>query len=263
MRVNKSAARALEILDLIAAKQEPLTITEVGQALDIPKSSAFELLHTLVEKSYLEFADKRLKTFRLGIKAFKTGLSFLAKTDIHREARPFLEELMAKSRETVFLAIEHDGKLVYLDKVEGNASVRTSAVLGSTNPMHSTGLGKALLATYDNRRVEEIVKKEGMVAKTEFSITDFQALIRELDVIRKRGCSIDNRESELEVFCVAAPIRDMSGKAVAAISIASLAVTMLSDPDRVEYFKELLTNAASDISSRLGYTGKTLYPQQA
>lgn len=257
MRINKSAARTVDILSLIATKEKPLTITEISKTLAIPKSSTFELVYTLVEKNFLEIEDENLKTLKLGLKLFEVGVSFLDKTDLHREARPLLEDMMAKSGETVFLAVEDKGELVYLDKVETSSSVRTTANLGSRNPMHCTGLGKALLAAYTNERVKEITGGGELLSKTEYTIKHYNDLVIDLDRTRKRGYAIDNRESEREVFCVAAPVYNRSAEPVAAISIASLASKM--NNDRMEKFSKLVVSTALNISRRLGFVGNKLY----
>ncbi len=121
-----------------------------------PKSSTYELIHTLLGKGILEFDNEDLKTFRLGIKVFELGMSVLEKTDLPKMARPYLEELSAKTDETVFLAVENSGSIVYLDRVEENSSITTSAGLGMRRPMYCTGLGKTLLATYPPSKVGEI-----------------------------------------------------------------------------------------------------------
>lgn len=260
MKTNRSAARALDILDLIAGRRDLLTITEVGRILDIPKSTAFELVHTLVEKGYLEVDTHKLKTFKLGLKAFQTGIAYLERTDFFREIRPLLEMLMAATLETVFLVQESGGKVVYVDKVESTASVKTSSKLGSTNPMHCTGVGKALLTAYDDERVRRIVERTGLPAKTQYSITDYGSLTAELAVTRSRGYAIDNRESELEIFCVAAPVFDMGGNPVAGISIASPASRMIGHPDRIREFGRLVAETALAASHRLGFRGERLFP---
>ncbi len=260
MKVNRSAARAMDILDLIAASADTLTISEIGRSLGIPKSTAFELIHALVGKGYLEIGNDKLKTVKLGIKSFQTGIAYLEKTDFFREVRPLLEGLMARSMETVFLVKEADGQVVYVDKVESTASVKTSSVLGSTNPMHCTGVGKALLATYGEERVAAVVARTGLHAKTVHSITDYGKLKAELAATRNRGYSVDDRESELEIFCVAAPIYDMSGSAVAAISIACPVSRMVGDPQRVRQFGGLVGETALAASRRLGFRGERLFP---
>ena len=114
---------------------------EISRELDIPKTTAFEILYTLVDKGYLEIADDKLKTFKLGMQSFQTGISFLEKTDLRQEAHPLLEEMMEKTNETVFLVTESKGRVIYLDKVESRASIKTSSTLGSSHLMHSTGVG--------------------------------------------------------------------------------------------------------------------------
>ena len=260
MRINRSVVRALDILNLIADRRDLLTITEVSKALDLPKTSVFELVYALVDRGYLEIADQKLKTFRLGMKSFQTGIAYLEKADLCHETHPFLEEMMNATGETVFLVTESNGKVVYLDKVESTASIRTSSTLGSTNPMHCTGVGKALLAAYSNERIKEITDLHGLSAKTAYSITEYEILLADLDLTRERGYSIDNRESELEVFCVAAPVYDSQAIPIAAISIASLASRVLSDPNRVPQLGQLVSSSALTISKRLGFRKDTLFP---
>ena len=258
MKINRSVARAIDMLNMISETKDPLTITEISQRLDIPKSTAFDIINTLVDKGYLE-TDKKQKTFSMGINVFQVGSRYLDKLDFQSAAHSLLEEMMLKSGETVFLAVENQGRLVYLDKVESNASVRTDSRLGTSNPMYCTGLGKALLAAYENDRVKAIISQEPMKAKTEYTLTNYQELLRDLEQTRRRGYSIDNRESELEVFCVAAPIYDLSGRPVAAISIAGMASRMLGNDQKVAEFGKLVMETALLVSKRLGYRGSRVY----
>lgn len=257
MKTNKSASRAIDIIDLISKQDKPMTISEISHTLGIPKSSTFELLYTLVEKDYLQIEDENLKTFKLGIKLFQAGTAYLKKMDLNREARPLLEDMMKKSGETAFLAVEVNGMTVYLDKVEGSSSTRTTSVLGSSNPMYCTGLGKALLAAYPEDRIREITGGGKLLPVTEHTIKCYEDLMADLESVRKRGYSIDDRENEEDVFCVAAPIYDRSGKPIAAISIASLASKINSS--RLELFGSLVKTTALEISRRLGYIGEKLY----
>jgi Transcriptional regulator len=234
-----------------------MTITDISHALDMPKSSTFELLYTLVEEGFLEIDNDVLKTFRLGMKAFEVGVAFVARTDLHRAARPLIEELMAKSGETVFLAVEDKGSIVYLDKAESQSSIRTTCVMGSRNMMYRTGMGKALLASYTDDKVREITGGGELQTATPYSICHHNELVRELVEIRKRGYSIDNRENEMEIICVAAPIYDRNNRAVAAISIASPYSKM--NENRQKEFSEMVMETALEISHRMGYLGSILY----
>jgi DNA-binding IclR family transcriptional regulator len=225
--------------------------------LNWPKSSTYELIHTLLGKGILEFDNEDLKTFRLGIKVFELGMSVLEKTDLPKIARPYLEELSAKTDETVFLAVENSGSIVYLDRVEENSSITTSAGLGMRRPMYCTGLGKALLATYPLSKVGEIWDKSDHAVFTGNTIHSYDDLVEALVQTRRRGFAIDNREVEDEIFCVAAPIYGRSDKAVGAISIAVIYLKMNSA--KVELFGQMITDTALAISKRLGYRRDRLY----
>ena len=261
-RLNKSAARSVEILEFIAKGERPVSMADICRELGFPKSSTFELVYTLINKGFLEVADEKLKTFRLGFKLFQVGVAFLANTSLHKEARPVMEELMLVTDHTVLMAVEHNGKIVYLDKVEPPAEVvRIEAKLGSSNLLHCTGLGKALLAAYSHERVKELTGGDRLIPKTPFSIQSYDELVKELECIRERGYSIDNKESESNVFCFAAPIYDRLNQPVAAISLRCLAATI--DNDKINKFSQLITQSALLISHRLGFLGSKLYFRKA
>ena len=256
-RMNKSAERVVDVLGFIAEREKSCTIADISSGLGIPKSSAFELLYTLVEKEFLAVDNPDIKSFRLGLKLFEVGAAYLSKTDLHREARELLEKMAAISGETAFLAVEDRGEVVYLDKLEGHASVRTFAVLGSRNTMYRTGLGKALLAAYPKNRVKQITGGGLLETRTPYSISHYNELITELKITRQRGYAIDNRENEMDVFCVGAPVFDRLSKPIAAISIASLFSKV--DKAREEELGNLVTETALAISHRLGFVGTRLY----
>lgn len=258
MKLNRSAARVVDILELIADSEKALGITEISNSLDIPKSSTFDIVYTLVEKGFLEVADERLRTFRLGLKIFTIGAAFLRKGSLIQIARPYLEKVMQETQDTVFLAVENNGEMVYLDKVEAvTHGIKPTATLGSTNPMSITALGRAILSTYTPEKVKEIVGEDPLVTKTKYSINNYTDLIKELEATRERGYAVDGRESQEEICCVAAPIYDYSNKVIAAISIASLAYRM--NEDRQKELGRIIVTTAMEISSRLGYVGKKLF----
>jgi len=259
LKSNKSAARTIDILCLLAKSPKPLTQQEISQALGWPKSSTYELIYTLLEKEILEFDNEDLKTFRLGIKVFEIGMSVLEKTDLPKIARPFLEELSAKTDETVFLAVENKDAIVYLDRIEKMSSITTSAGLGMRRPMYCTGLGKAMLAAYPASRVKEIWDAGDHPAVTKNTIRSYDEMVQALAQTRQRGFAVDNREMEDEIFCVAAPIYGRSDKAVGAISIAAIYLKM--NPKKTELFGNMIVETALAISKRLGYRRDNLYSE--
>lgn len=258
MKINKSAARVVSILEIISKNEKPMSITEISKSLDIPKSSTFDLLYTLVDKGFLEIADENLRTFKLGIKLFMIGSTYLKKVNIIQVAHPILEKIMKETNETVFLGVENNGQVVYLDKVEPLAlTMRPVAVPGSTNPMSCTGLGKSLLAVCSNERVKEITGGGKLTTKTKKSIDNYEDLMIDLEKTRKRGYAIDDRESQEEIYCIAVPIYDYTNKPIAAVSISSLVYRM--DENKKENFQKLLIKYGLEISSKLGFGGNQLY----
>ena len=258
VRPNKSAARTVEVLEFISQRDKPVSMADICRELGFPKSSTFELVYTLVEKGFLDIADANLKTFKLGMKLFQVGVSYVSRMSLHGEAKPVIENLMLATGMTVFMAVEHQGKLVYLDKVEPpGQTIKIDVSLGSNNPMHCTGLGKALLATYSKETVKEITGGGVLAPKTSFSIPHHDQLIEDLEQIRKRGYAIDNMENELNIVCIAAPIYDRLSHPVAAISIRSLASTV--DDEQIASLSRLVTDSALLISQKLGFLKKKLY----
>ncbi|MEN6567444.1 MAG: IclR family transcriptional regulator [Veillonellales bacterium] len=257
MKLNKSAARSVEILNLLAKSKKPLTQLEVSQMLDLPKSSTYELLYTLLDKGMLEFDNEDLKTFKLSLKLFELGMTVLEKADLTTMARPVLEDLSSKMGETVFLAVENKGDIVYLDRVEESSSITTSAGLGLRRPMYCTGLGKALLATYPANRVEEIWNRADHKVYTKNTIREYNDLVADIQQTQRRGYAIDNREVEDEIFCVAAPIYGRTDNAVGAISIATIYFKI--NKNRIEMLGKEIMKSALDISKRLGFRRNTLY----
>ncbi len=103
--INRSVARAIDILELISNSETPLGITEISNSLAIPKSSTFDIVYTLVEKNVLEIADEKLRTFELGLKSFTIGAAFFKKKEnLIQTARPYLERVMEETQDTVFFS---------------------------------------------------------------------------------------------------------------------------------------------------------------
>lgn len=139
MKLNRTAARVIDIIQLLATSNKPLTQLEISKSLDIPKSSTFDLIYTLLQKKIVEFDNEEFKTFKLGIQLFEIGTSILSKIDFMDIARKYLEEISNKTGKTVFLAMESEGQIVYLQRVENNPFIIGAAnvVLYSLGESHT------------------------------------------------------------------------------------------------------------------------------
>ncbi|MBU3142909.1 IclR family transcriptional regulator [Clostridium sp. CF012] len=256
-RRNKSAYRAIEIVSLIANNKKSMTIAQVSRELDIPGSSAFELLYTLVETGVLIVDSEELKTFKLGIRSFEIGSKYLEGINFNNVTIKYLEKLSATTGETVFMDVEDKGHVIHINKVEGTNTFRSTCNVGHRNYMHCSSVGKALLATYSDETVKEIVDRYGLTKKTKFTITEFNDLIEDIKITRHRGYAIDDREDVIDGLCIGAPIYDHLNKAIAAISV-SCQYSKMTKP-KIEEFAAYTYSTALDISKQIGFKEDKLY----
>jgi DNA-binding IclR family transcriptional regulator len=257
VRINNSTARTIDIIKLLAERHAPLTLTEISNTLGIPKTSTYDIIATLMDRNILEYENRLFKTIQLGLGLFEITLLALGKRDLHRVARPYLDQILERTGETVYLAVENNGEVVYLEKAEGSAAVRYSADLGTRLPLYCTGLGKSILAAYPNEKVREIVAGYSMRSFTSQTITNVMDLQEELAATRLRGYAIDNQEVTEGIFCVAAPIYGAGDKPVAAISIAS-GSSMLQD-GKMDKLGTIIAEKALVISRKMGFSKEALF----
>ena len=215
----KVLEKALAVLDLFGETGGTLTLAELTQRLGISKPTAFRIVNVLERQGYLE-KPAGTAGYRLGFKLYRLGSLVNASASVQRLARPVLEALSAKCGETVHLVVLDRGEALYLDKIEGNRAVGVVSRVGMRLPAHCSGVGKVLLAHLTEDQVEAIVRERGLPRFTPSTITDREALRAELALVRERGYALDNEEIELGLRCVAAPVRDATGRVVAAVSIS-------------------------------------------
>jgi DNA-binding IclR family transcriptional regulator len=258
MNTNRSTVRTIEIMHLIASSSNELTITEISHTLNIPKSTTHQIIQTLQELKILE--NSKPKTFRLGIRFFEMALPAFARMDLRREAESILEDLSAKTGESVFMATHDGDQIVYLDQVMGPSLLRLSVNPGTRGPIHCTALGKAILASFPNEKVTEILGKKRLERFTDFTIQNHEQLINDLNKTRVRGFAIDDRELFPDISCIAAPVLRSAGEPAAAISIVSHSSRMNSS--RIEELGVLLQEAVLNLSRRLGFEGQKLFDSQ-
>lgn len=252
--MNKSAERTINVLDFFAQAKRPLTLGEIGKHLELPKSSCFDLVYTLVQCGALEVDNEVLKTYRLGTKMFSIGAAVLDRNDLVTVSRNIMTSLASTINETVYLAVRDKNEIVYVEKVECNEPIRSTMTVGSRNTLHASGLGKAILAACEDPESELSVP---LKQYTPHTICELPALLADLESTRRRGYAIDDREDMEFIKCVAAPILNRSGTVIAALSVSGLDVRM--NDEKTARAGELVKSAALDISRRMGYTGVELF----
>ncbi|MGC8658139.1 MAG: IclR family transcriptional regulator [Desulfomonilaceae bacterium] len=246
----QSVARALAILDVLAEARTELALHEIADRMGLAKSTVHGLISTLKDFGYIEQCSFTLK-YKLGLRLFEVGSIVALGWDVRTVAAPYIQKLLEEMRETVHLVILDRYEVLYIDKRETSESLRIASQVGMRLPAHCTGVGKTIMAFLDRKELQEIVAKKGLPRFTRNTITDPFALEDELHKVREQGYAIDNQEIMDSLKCVAAPIRNQSGKVISAISISGPISRMQGE--RLDKAIDLVVRTADTISEKLGY----------
>jgi DNA-binding IclR family transcriptional regulator len=244
--------KAAAVIDLLAELDNPVSLTYLSGELGIAKSTLHGILATLNSIGYVS-KDPDTGDYRLGLRLFELGNTISHKLDERRIAKPYMQVLSEKTGETAHLAILDDGEVLYINKQESNSSIRIITESGLKLPVHCSGLGKVLLAGMPNDEIIAMLDRKGMAKYTETTITSVDAFMKEIERVRRQGWASDKQEFMIGLKCVAAPIHNINGKVICAISISGPISRMSGD--LLEAKRAHLMKAAKSISKKLGYTG--------
>lgn len=246
----QSVARALELLEYMARGNRELSLTEIARGVNRPKTTVHGLIATLRDYHYVDQSMENGR-YRLGVRLFELGNMVARGWDVRIMAKPAMQSLNARLGEMVQLAAEDRGEVLYLEKLDSTHLMRIVSEIGARLPMHCTGLGKVLLAYKKPAEVKRIVEEHGLSPMTEQTITDAEALMRELSRVKRQGYAIDDREVMDGLRCVAAPIFNSQGDVGYAISVSCLANNLHGA--RLDEVRRELIQAAENISYAMGY----------
>ncbi|MDY5160562.1 IclR family transcriptional regulator [Actinotignum urinale] len=207
VRPVKSASRTVELLEFLARRiSNPPRLMEICEELDVPRSSAYALLRTLIDSEWV--MDDGKDGYALGIRALTVGTAYIDADPYVRIIRPILSDLASKLDETFHLGRFNAGEMVYLVTQQAQRSVRNYSRVGRRLPATATGLGKAILA------LRETEIPETFPAVTHKTITKKKALLADLEQVRERGYALDHEENTPGIHCIAfalpynSPVRD-------------------------------------------------------
>ncbi len=250
-RAVPAVSRALDILELFLDRSA-LSAPQITEKLDLPRTTVHELVTTLVDRGYLEAVSGAPTRFRLGMRLFQLGSQFADRLDLVREAQDAAGDVAAACDETVHVAVLDGTTVVYVAKVDSTHPVRMVSAVGRRLPAHCTAVGKALLAALPPASVEARYAGSGGLARlTPRSITSRARLRDHLAEVRDLGLAYDDCESNDDVRCVAAPVRDHHDVVVAALSIS--VPTLRWDDERKRTWSELVQRSADRLSGQLGH----------
>lgn len=250
--LNQSLDRGLSILEAFTHATPELGIRELSRVLSLNKSIVHRLARTLVSRGFLEQNPETLR-YRLGCRAFEVGHQYLSSTGIQDAAQPLLRGIAMEHHLNAYLGVLSHGYGVYLLALQGDAPVVVRARPGSRAHLHSTAMGKVLLAAQSETFVRQFLEAAPLPALTPATLTRPSDLLAELDQVRRRGYAICNEENIAGVIAVGAAVRDRTGQVVAAISAA--APRYLLSNNLIPSVVTTVTTAAEQISKRLGFLG--------
>jgi IclR family acetate operon transcriptional repressor len=200
----QSVARAFALLDLMSVEGGEMSLSELAGASGLPLPTIHRLIRTLITSGHVR--QQKSRRYALGPRLI--GLGESASRLLATWAQPGLTALADTIGETANMALRDGDRAVYVAQTPSRHSMRMFTEVGRRVRMHCTGVGKALLAQLPEHEVRHILAAAGMPAETDLTITDPDALIRELERVRDRGHAVDDGEQEIGVRCVAVPVHD-------------------------------------------------------
>lgn len=248
--LTKSLSRALRVLNAIADAGKPLGVTEIARRIDVHKSSVYRLLRTMVEYNYLE-QHESTSEYWLGAQLSSLGQLAALHLELPKLARVHVERLSRRTQETANLVKLSGDRCLYLISVQTEHSIGMIArPIGSSDELHCTAVGKAMLAYLPIRRAENLLYRTQMKQRTPATPRTPDDVLAQLDSIRANGFSIDNGENDENVRCIGSAVFDRRGDVVGAVSI--------SGPDFrvtdsfINQMAPAVVESAIDISTAIG-----------
>lgn len=245
----QSIDRALDIIEVLSQETQGLGVTEIAGRIGLHKSTAHRIITTLANRGYVNKTDKG--TYKIGLNLIESVSCYINSLELQTEARPYIARITSELGLTSHLGVLDGDQVVYIEKMDVFSNVRMYSQIGVHVPAQSCSLGKCLLSNYSASDVRKIMTDCTFIKFTKNTISSIDELLADLDLVRSRGWSIDDEESELGHRCLAAPIYDYRGDIIAAISASGPTKTFTKE--RIPQISQFLKAQAMEISHSMGY----------
>lgn len=240
--------RTFALLDMLASRQEPVSLKEISDTTGLHPSTAHRILNDLTLGRLVD--RPQAGTYRLGMRLLELGNLVKERLDVREAALGPMRELHKLTHQAVNLSMRQGDEIIYVERSYSERSgMQVVRTVGGRAPLHLTSVGKLFLAHDEPARVRSYAARTGLTGHTRNSITDLQRLERELSQVRATGVARDDEELELGVRCMAAGIFDDQGKLMAGLSISAPAERL------EEGWLDRVRSTAEQISTALGYRG--------
>ncbi|PSO18171.1 IclR family transcriptional regulator C-terminal domain-containing protein [Bradyrhizobium sp. MOS003] len=245
----QSVDRALSILATLAEDDEGYRLSDLAVRTGLSASTVHRLLATLESRRFVQL-DRTQSKWHVGSRAFTVGASFARRRNFSAQAIPYLRKLRDLTRETANLAVVDDEFIIVLTRMESREIMRSLTLVGGRVPMVTSGVGKAVLATYSDEDVGAVIRHHGMPRLTEKSIVRPSDLFKELEKIRKQGFALDDEEACMGLRCVAAVVYNDCADPLAAISVSGMTSRMTDQ--RLPEIGQIVRDVAAELTVALG-----------
>ena len=244
---------ALEIIELLAQNNNhPQRLLDIANQLGMNTSTALRYLGALNNCGYVQ-QDEDTQRYSLTMKICAIANKVIANNDLCTVARPVMKRLSYEVQESVCLAIEQDFSVIYAAVEQGpDQMFKTMQRIGSSAPMHCTGIGKVLLCYGSEEKVDKMIQRKGLPIFTANTLHTREDLLEVLKKVRAEGVGFDNEECELGARCIAVPIFDYRKRVVAGLSITGTIFRMTDEA--LKRMLPILKSSAAEISNKLGYS---------
>lgn len=247
MKTIQSIDRAINVIDYIS-KNQNCRLVDMCNQFNLNKSTLHGILSTLEYHGFIS-KDSINSTYNLGAKIFELGTLYNDNLSIKKISKPYLIKLAQNFSETVHLAVLNEFTVLYIDKEESIHSLRMTSKVGTTDPLLTTAIGKCILSTLSIDKINTIFESVQLNKSTDYSLTDKSEILKELSTINRKGFALDLEELELGLNCIAVPIKNRLGEAIAAISISTPSSRF--NKEKLENMKVELMKTCQEISNAL------------
>ena len=242
-----SVKKAFAILSAISSAKEGMGVSDLAKKLRMAKSTVHGMTSALEELGAV-MRDPLTKKYKLGFTLLEIGRSAYSQIDLQTSARPVTEELMERTRTSVFLGILNWDRVTILDIVESRQGLNITAPIGSTIPLFAGAVGKVFLASMSEEQAAKVVKSKGLPRFTDNSIVDMNLYFNELSQVREKGFAVDDEEYILGVRAVASPLMGL-GQLRSAIWAVGFKASL--DKKKMQTLTAETQKAAKTISRRI------------
>ena len=245
---SKTIVKAFRLLEFLSEHQ-PSRVSQLTEGLGLTQSNLYRILDTLQDLGYVTKISKA--TYRLSMKVFVLGSSALGYDELPIVSQAFMARLSEISQETISLAVLYDGAVLYIDKIKSPHYLQLDQPIGKSHPLHCTALGKSLLCGLSDDKLRNQLNLLELAKYTQNTVTDVESLVEIIREAREKGYTTDFEELSIGINCIACPIRDHSGRGIAAIGVSG--PTVRFGKEKMQELKPELINIAGEISMKMGY----------